>query len=405
MRFLLLPSNNALSHVIKCLAIRKRLLERGHEVFLAVAQSRSDFLRMLGIRHRIIADIQEADHGASPSFAWFRQPERFIRVVQEEVELIQEVHPDRVLGVFRFTGHVSARHAGIPYDSFICGCMIPEFSGVLGFSNTDPGMEEQGLFLSYFWRLIGERVNQALGRLNQPLLDDPLELLKGERTFLWDFPEFLPVDHCEDVMHLGPVEWHEWPGEEGMKDVALMGDSPLAVLSFGTADLPLSGLSRIVHVLLALGFRVAVAGGGRKELVERVTPSDSVRAFRIIPLHHLLDRASLLVCHGGQQSVFEALRREVPVAVMPFQPEQAHNGICLEELGCGGRLIGSVVYRGRTRVYLEALARLRDDDLAKRITEIARASRANANLSHISKVIQSYRGVDLLVECLETRNA
>jgi UDP:flavonoid glycosyltransferase YjiC (YdhE family) len=381
------------------------MLERGHEVFLAVGRSRADFLRTLGIGHHIIADIQEADNGASPSFSWFRQPERFLRVVQEEVALIQEVHPDRVLGVFRFTGYVAARQAGVPYDSFICGCMIPEFSGVLGFSDAEPGMVEQGLFLSYFWRLIRERVNQALVRLDQPLLDDPLELLKGERTFLWDFPEFLPIDHREDVMHLGPVEWHEWPGGERMKDLEVMGDSPLAVLSFGTADLPLFGISRIVRVLLALGFHVAVAAGGHKELVDRVTPSDRVWAFHMIPLHRLLDRASLLVCHGGQQTVFEALRREVPIAVMPFQPEQAHNGVCLEALGCGGRLIGSVVYRGRNRVYLEALDRLGDDDLARRINEIAGGSLVNACLSRISRVIHGYRGVDLLVECLEARSA
>lgn len=74
MRFLLEPCNNTLSHIAKCLAVRDCLQARGHEVFLAVAPSRVPFLDGLGVPHAVLADIQEADGGPSPSIASRRLP-------------------------------------------------------------------------------------------------------------------------------------------------------------------------------------------------------------------------------------------------------------------------------------------------------------------------------------------
>jgi len=81
----------------------------------------------------------------------------------------------------------------------------------------------------------------------------------------------------------------------------------------------------------------------------------------------LLERAALLICHGGQQTVFEALVRGVPVGVFPFHPEQAQNGLCLERLGAGARLVPPTVFWGSSDVYVRALDAMDDAQLDARL--------------------------------------
>ncbi len=132
MKILLLPKNNSLSHIAKCLVIKNAFESKGHQVFLACSQMRAPFLRALGVEHHVLPDIQDVDGASLPTFAWFRSPQVINDCIRAELALMKKLKPDRILGVFRFTGKISAWLAGIPYDSLICGCMIPECLEVLG---------------------------------------------------------------------------------------------------------------------------------------------------------------------------------------------------------------------------------------------------------------------------------
>ena len=111
------------------------------------------------------------------------------------------------------------------------------------------------------------------------------------------------------------------------------------------------------------------------------------------PLHEILPHASLLVTHGGQLTVFEALQNHVPVVVMPFQPEQAHNGVCLERLGCGIRLVPPYPFQGNPQVYIEALANMSDADIASRITALVEDPRLADSLARVKTMLARYGGV------------
>lgn len=98
-------------------------------------------------------------------------------------------------------------------------------------------------------------------------------------------------------------------------------------------------------------------------MVAAMADEPDVVACRFAPLHLLFPHAALLVCHGGQLTVFEALSHRVPVLVMPFQAEQAHNGICLERIRCGRRLTPSLHFLGHPGVYVEAFQATTDQAL------------------------------------------
>jgi UDP:flavonoid glycosyltransferase YjiC (YdhE family) len=346
-RFLLLPCNNTLSHLAKCLAVRDRLQARGHEAFIAVSEARRGFLERLGLDHAfVLPDLQEADQGSSPTFSWFR-PQRVEACVRAETQLMRRLRPDRVLGIFRFTAPLSARLAGVPCDSLICGSMTPACTDVLGFDIGEAGREEQACALKNLRAVCAHRMRPALDEFGLDPVEDIWELMLGDRTFLWDFPAFQPLPATAGCVHVGPVRWSGWPHEPA--DLAALDKlhGPLACVSFGTGHVSSAVLQHVVDVLLNLGYSVAVGLGGQHAATSLTAIPGRLALFEFLPEYSALSMARLIVCHGGQGTVFEAMRQRIPVFVLPLQPEQAQNGLCLERLGCGRRLQRSSVFNGR----------------------------------------------------------
>jgi len=400
-RYLLEPCNNTLSHVGKCLALREVLEARGHEVCLAVSSSRAAFLDRLGEgRYFVLPDIQEADAGTAPALSWFR-PARFESCVRAEAQLLRQLRPDAVLGVFRFTGALSAALAGVPYDSLICGSMTPACRDVLGFEADEPGASEQAAGLRFFRRACAARMQPALAALDLDPIDDAWQLLLGRRTFLWDFPEFQPLPPTPGYHHVGPVHWSGWPqaqdGSEGLDRL----QGPIAYVAFGTGYVPPRLLRHLIEVLWRMGYSVALALGGQRAPLELRAAPARLAVFDFLPVEQALKRSRLVLCHGGQGLVFEAMAQRIPVFVLPLQPEQAHNGVCLERMGCGRRLVRGVVFSGQADYSAGALLERSVDSLADEMSAFLADQGAGARLTRAAEQISSYGGVDELAAQLE----
>jgi UDP:flavonoid glycosyltransferase YjiC (YdhE family) len=401
MRFLLIPGNNAFSHVVKCLAIAEALHARGHDVRTAVSRKHAPFLSGLGIGHIVLPDIQEQDDSGFPSVEWFRDPASLANCVSAEVALLREFRPDRVLGVFRYTLKASAALAGVPYDSLTSGCMMPESSDVLGYAETEHGRENQRIILDGFFRYAGSKLGRALTAFGlEKTNGDIRHSLRGERTFLFDFPEFFPVDSTRDVMHVGPISWNKWPYDPMDVDSIRQIGRPIAIVSFGTCTVCVPSARRIVRVLVDLGYTVVLAAGGQRQFMDFLQPDRHLIIRNIAPLPRLLPNASLLVTHGGQLTVFEALQNRVPVVVMPFQPEQAHNGVCLERMGCGTRLVPAQPFQGDSQVYTKALERMTDEDIRSKITQLTGNPDLPSRLDAARQALGKYTGVEELAKAL-----
>ena len=402
MRFLLVPGNNSLSHIAKCLALESSLTSRGHRVVVAVSRKRAGFMEGRGVDTRILPDIQESDDAGFPTVAWFNRPKRIAECISSEVELMKEIRPDRVLGVFRFTLKASARLAGVPFDSLTCGCMLSGFPEVLGFAPGESGSELQRYLLDSFYRYAGAKTGLALRSFGLPAIGDIRSMLEGDRTFLWDFPQFAPLPDGVAATHVGPLSWNGWP-VGGPDPVRLSVDRrPLAVVTFGTCVMSAEFASRIIRILLDLGFEVLLAAGGQDELMNVMADEPYVTACRFAPLRSLFPHASLTVCHGGQLTIFEALSHRVPVLIMPFQPEQAHNAVCLKRLGCGDQLVPAQPFRGNPEVYLEAFRRRDDREIKSVIRDLVEDPRTGERLTAIRDVLGTYDGTARLTSLIET---
>ena len=267
MKYLLVPENNSLSHIAKALAIRTGLIDRGHEVLLAVSQCSSSLLEQIGTPYAVLPDIQERDGSGFPSVTWFRDDAMIRTVIDKERLLLESYRPDRVLGIFRFTMKAAAQLVGVPYDSLICGCLLPGVCDAYGYASDEAGALHQAELMSGFFRYAGARLSRVMAGYGLAGVEDAREMLLGERTFLWDFPEFLPVDLPTGCVHVGAINWEGWPTKDlSWDNFEPYEGRPLAVLTFGTCVGDI-GIARFLSQLLGdMGFHVLLAAGGQWEM-------------------------------------------------------------------------------------------------------------------------------------------
>lgn len=97
---------------------------------------------------------------------------------------------------------------------------------------------------------------------------------------------------------------------------------------------PLAHLETLVAGLAALDCEAVVLTGGLP--VE--TTAANVHLVESLPQALLLHSADLLVTHGGYNSIREAMRAGVPVAVLPVLHDQMHNAHRVSRLSLGVRV-------------------------------------------------------------------
>lgn len=401
MKILLVPGNNSLSHLLKCTCIADVLLSRGHEAPIAVARDHAAVLDRFGYEYHVLPDIQENDHASFPSFKWFRNPDFTSYCILSQVDLLQKVHPDRVLGIFNFTIAIAADMTNIPLDSLVCGCMLKESNDILGFHGTESEAACQKTNVDTFFSYATHKMNQALKKVTNRQINDIRDLLKGEKTFLWDFPEFMPLPPMADTFHIGPISYRKNISLEHKVSITSIQTPPKAILSFGTCSGNRKVLERLVNVCLEVGFNVMIAAGGQKKYLSLFQGNPKVESCLFPDLNNALAGASLLITHGGQITIFEALKSRVPVLVMPFQPEQAHNGICLERMGCGKLLIPPRPFRTGPKVYIDAFDNMDDCSIRDGITGLTKSESVRTNLARACIALEACNGVQHLVTMLE----
>ena len=401
MRFLIVPENNSLSHIAKSLAICDGLFERNHEVLLAVGQRWVSFVQRTKIPYVVLEDIRDCSDSGFPSVGWFRDDTNIDTVIDEERSLLESYRPDRVLGIFRFTLKAAAELAGIRYDSLVCGCLLPGVIDAYGYKYNEVGGDKQAELMSGFFRYAGARLSRVLTKYGLDGIEDAREMLLGERTFLWDFPQFLPIDTSMNCTHVGPINWMDWPVDSSCRDNFKAYDGrPLAVLSFGTCVGDEKVARYLIEILGDMGFHILWAAGGQSEMISEEYNVPWLDICEFAPLHKLWPQVRLLISNGGQMTIFEALRHGVPVAVMPFQPEQAHNGVCLEMLGCGRRLTPGQPFLGNSNVYIKALFNEGEDRIREVFIDLL-SDRTRECLTLVEEKMDFYRGTSNLLPFLE----
>lgn len=368
------PTNN-------CIGIGNELLSRGHRVVFSSDASWEGKLSALGFDEELIsmdaadegaegtdaADSEEQDAGAfwkeyikemSPEFRkpTIDQIESVVKGIWEggvaasEVaepqlrEVVERVKPDVIVqdnfvmfpalytSDAPFVRIVSCNPAELPGDG-----VPPAFSGL---PTGDPAQwsayrDEYQRANRGLWEGFDTWV-QAQGAPPLP----PFEFLhSGAELNLYVYPEEL------DYTDVRPLDstWHridssvratESPIE--LPESFTSGDRPLIYFSLGSlgsADVPL--MNRIISVLGQIDASVIVSMG---PLHDEIELADNMFGQEFLPQTKLLPLADLVITHGGNNTVTEAMHFGKPMILLPLFWDQYDNAQRVHETGFGRRL-------------------------------------------------------------------
>jgi zeaxanthin glucosyltransferase len=254
-------------------------------------------------------------------------------------------------------GGLVARHMGMPFVSVASALPISAERGVAPpylawpYDDSDPGVRKIArarrigdVMMAGLDRAINRRALAwqiaGIGRIDE-CLSPVLRVSQGVDAL--DFPA-----RPAGLLQFGPFRAAA-PAAEPLR--LPPGPGPLVFCSLGTLQ---GGRYRLFHAVASacavLGCRLVIAhGGGLTEAQVRALPGRVVaRAF--VDQRSVLDQCFLAVCHGGFNTVLDALAVGVPLVILPIGFEQPGIAARVRHAGAGemvsplrlGRLPGTM---------------------------------------------------------------
>jgi MGT family glycosyltransferase len=220
-----------------------------------------------------------------------------------------------------------------------------------------------------------------------PPLDD-LEFIHSSPLLnLYVYPEAIDYPRARP---LGPT-WHNLGASVRATDEAWSlpaeldhGEGSLLYLSLGSlgsGDVEL--MQRLVDTLAQSRHRVIVSKGPQHE---QIRLADNMAGAEFLPQTSILPQVDLVITHGGNNTVTEALHFGKPMVVLPLFWDQYDNAQRIAETGLGARL---ETYRHEPGQLLATVDRLlADDALAGRLTGISKQLQAAPGTARAADLIE-----------------
>ena len=266
--------------------------------------------------------------------------------VEADLELIEKIRPDVVVGDFRLSLAVSAPVARVPYATITNAYWSP-FAAP---RYTVPDLP--------FTRVLGTGLGQVLFDTVRPLAfalhTRPLNRVRREHglkdlgfnlgetythadlTLYADIPELIPtIGLPANHRYIGAIAWQpDVPLPDWWDRVPA--DKPVLYVTLGSsgqADL----LAGVLERLASLPVTVMAATAGRVDL--REAPKNAFVAD-YLPGNDAARRADLVICNGGSPTTTQALQAGVPVIGISSNLDQYLNMSFMEQRGVGVTLRG-----------------------------------------------------------------
>jgi MGT family glycosyltransferase len=358
------PTNN-------CIGIGKILEQRGHRVVFAAEASWRGRLEPLGFEEDLVDLTPPVDADQDAGQFWtdfitdtapeFRKPtieqlDTFIRPVWESLidgakhcepqlrEILARAQPD-VIVEDNVSGFPALLTHGAPWVR-IMSCnplemkdpdLPPTFSGYP--VDDRSGWDEFRAEYDRTHRELWSGFNEWMIEQGAPPLPDLEFIHESDHLNLSIYPD------AADYLRTRPLAptWHRlessvrdteepWSAPEPLRD----GDGSLVYLSLGSlgsADVDL--MRRLIDVLSRTAHRYIVSKGPRADEFEL---PDNMWGEARVPQTSIIPEVDLVITHGGNNTVTEALHFGKPMVVLPLFWDQYDNAQRMDDLGYGVRL-------------------------------------------------------------------
>ncbi|WP_372716881.1 glycosyltransferase [Novipirellula sp.] len=344
-RILFIAEAVTLCHVTRPLVLAEGLGSDDYEVHFACCQSKRNLVENESRRFHSIdcvgneSFIQNLSYGR-PAFS----KETLVGYVEQDLELLQSVRPDLVIGDMRLSLAISARKFGVPYWTLTNAYwspyanqpwVVPELpvTKLIGSTIANPFFKA---FRRPAFAMHCRPLNQASAYFSGKPLGYNLEKMytDADEVLYADAPGLVPTYNLPHSHHyLGPILWSS-PGAMPDKWKTIDPARKTVFVTLGSSG-PVRLLPTLVSSLADADpkINVLVATSGRVGLDKSIRNRPNVLVADYLPAEEASKHSDLVICHGGSASAYVALASETPVLGIPSILDQH---LTIEYIRCSG---------------------------------------------------------------------
>jgi MGT family glycosyltransferase len=353
-RVLMVGDGNFLAHLSRLLEVALELRDRhGHEVVFAAEGAFTRLPREAGFPVESVFTVKKETTLALAKQAglvnhrwWYETIERSIR---SDLEVMEKVKPDLVVGDMHWTLHTSAELAGVPYASITNACWTNyDASPIYAFDDhfstrlmgrrlatrMMPRLKEA---LASYWALAYRRLRRRWG-LDPDRARNIFQVIEGNLTLLADIPEYAPTrDLPENIHYVGPIlwnsQWKDWTPPTWFQE--LDPARPTVYFTLGSSG-EVDYFRQVRDVFSGTRFQVIMTTGGLVAGVDNL-PSN-IHVLDFAPGLEIMKRSDVVLNHGGNGTIYQAIAAGIPIIGIPAHVDQERNLQRVEDLGFGLKL-------------------------------------------------------------------
>jgi MGT family glycosyltransferase len=351
-KILCIPYSHTLSHISRPLLVANEFRRRGHKVLFASESPKTKFIQQEGFE---VLPLHEPDPevlfgNIRKGRLRFAEDAEIVRMIEADLSLFRKVKPDLVLTDGRFSAPISAHIAGIKHAAIV-NVSSTEYRTLPYIPFFDWLPTEFVKRNSLVWTCL-DNVNL---RLEMFVFDHVMNIFKKmskryglarpvtatncltgkDITLLADIPEYFPTRNLPaDYHYIGPLTWKSnlpapswWPPKRDEK--------PLIYITMGTTGVS-DFFHKVYELFKASGMVAVITTGAQTEALQTVEGKIYVEPFMDGDL--VMEECDLVVCHGGNGTIYQALQHGRPVIGIPTIADQKFNMRRVEALGIGRML-------------------------------------------------------------------
>jgi MGT family glycosyltransferase len=326
------------------------------------------------------------------SLSWWRN--ECDRSVRSDLEVLERLQPDLIVGDMHWSLSTSARVMDIPYVAITNAAWTRWYAEpieppaghfttkIFGQTLTRAMFPKIKNFLTWWYSLGYTKIREKYGLAPVKSIYD---LIEGDMTLLADVQEFMPcVDQMpENYRYIGPITWDaDLPEPKWLQ--RLDPSRPTLYFTMGsTGDAQF--FDEAIRVFGDTEYQILITTGGLADLGS--VPSN-VFVEQYAPGKALMRAADVVVSHGGNGTIYQALSSGVPIIGFPSIFDQEINLQRVCALGAGLRMWRSeydakTLKRAVEQVLGNSAYRTNCQALARRIAYMDGPRRAALHIDHL----------------------
>jgi len=336
---------NLMSHYLRCLTLAEHLKPH-YDIRFATSPNYEEFIQQAGFATFPYVDF-DANEILSQSqefrFDWLEK--KTLKDHFEQQKYILQKHlPVAVIGDNSFTLKMAAESCNVKFIALMNAYMTQYYQPGRKLTRKHPKAAlMERLPSKLYWYFINRIERYHFKYIHTPYKhirqENELEQvasyadeMAGDITLLCDLPELFPQKDLPSTFHfIGPLfftppsscilpKW-ELPDSNKKNIVVSMGSSGDYTLVRWLND------PRFAE------YNVIVTGDKNN-----ILHGDHIYSYTFVPLREIMPHTDLLICHGGNGTVYEALKEGVPVLCLPNIFEQEWNEYAIIKNGLGDTL-------------------------------------------------------------------